>query len=202
MKHKAIIFDLDGTLYDKKRMPLWLCLGSLGTLRFLAAERYCHLEMFGRYYGDRIYDEFFSRVAERTGSTPERAKSWYWNHYMPLMARVVKKHYKPFPWVIPTLEKLHQDGVRIALFSEYNFAAEKLEALGVDAGLFDVITDAPTAGGFKPCRKAFLKVAEILGVDPGDILVVGDREDTDGAGADSAGMDFLLVGPGSDPKLV
>lgn len=195
MKIKAVIFDLDGTLYDNTKLPRYVIARSLFHLRLLAMERMSRHHMAGRYYGTKgaTYHELFRRIALSTGKNEEDVAAWYWQTYLPLQVKVLKKHFHPKPWVIPLLTQLREKGVKIACFSEYGFVREKLKALGIDTALFDLLIDAPSAGGCKPCRKAYLRVAEKLETAPEDILVLGDRENTDGAGAEAAGMFFRLV---------
>ena len=99
------------------------------------------------------------------------------------------------------LRSLNSRGVKAAVFSDYGFVKEKLDALGIDPGLFDGLYDAASLGGLKPCRKSFLKVIDSLGVRPEEALMVGDRSDTDGAGALGCGMQFIhLIPEGTVPK--
>ena len=56
------------------------------------------------------------------------------------------------------------------------------------------LASAPFAlGGFKPCVESFRKIADMLGVEPHSVVVVGDRADTDGLGASASGMHYLKV---------
>lgn len=195
MQIKAVIFDLDGTLYDNSALPRYLVLHNLLHLRMLYAERLCRLHISGRYYGGKgaTYRELFRRIALAARTTQEKAAAWYWDKYMPLQVKILKKYCHAKPWVLPTLKMLREAGISIACFSEYGFVREKLRAIGIDPALFDYIIDAPTAGGCKPCRKAFMYVVKKLKSYPADTLMVGDREDTDGAGAESCNMQFHLV---------
>lgn len=192
---KAVIFDLDGTLYDNTMLPFYVILRNLCHLRLLYAERTCRHSMSGCFFGTKgaTYDELFSRISRKTGKSVEKVTRWYWDKYMPSQVKSIKRHMHAKPWVIPTLTDLKAKGIKIACLSEYSFMREKLAALNIDEAYFDVIIDAPTAGGCKPCRKAFMYVAAKLDVHPADILMVGDREDTDEAGAQSCNMQFKLV---------
>lgn len=195
MQYKAVIFDLDGTLYDNTRLARHIVLHSIFHLRLLFAERVCRHRMSGRYYGTKgsTYKELFRRMALTAGKTEDQASAWYWSRYMPLQVKMLQRHFHKKPWVDDTLKSLRETGVKLVCFSEYSFIREKLKAVDISPDSFDLIIDAPSAGGCKPCRKAFLNIAGKLGLDPEEILVVGDREDTDGAGAESANMGFILV---------
>lgn len=203
MKTKAVIFDLDGTLYDNSKLPFHVVVRSLFSLPMLYAERMCRHHMSGRWYGTKgaTYDELFRRMSKMTGFSVERCSKWYWGTYMPLQVNILKRHCHVKPWVIPAIESLKAQGIKVACFSEYSFIREKLCAIGVDPDMFDILIDAPTAGGCKPCRKAFMYLAAKLDVHPSDILMVGDREDTDGAGAEACKMKFQLVPKSDCPEL-
>lgn len=204
MKTKGVIFDLDGTLYDNSALPAKLILYNIFHLRMLYSERIEHLHMSGRYYGpDRPFDELLKRISMKTGYGLYQVKKWYLKTYMPSQVKALRKYHHSKPWVLPLLKELKSKGIKLACFSEYICVGEKLSALGIDPALFDVVTDASSAGGLKPCRRSFEAVANAMGLAPSEIIVVGDREDTDGAGAEAANMKFELV-PKADfpaPKL-
>lgn len=84
-------------------------------------------------------------------------------------------------------------GVHVVLLSDYGFAKEKLEALGLDTALFDWIVSAPELGGLKPASQLMDAVTGRMQVSSSQCLVIGDREDTDGAMARAAGAGFILV---------
>ena len=85
-------------------------------------------------------------------------------------------------------------GGKTALVSDYP-ARVKVEALGAP-DLFDEIVANGEQNGprrLKPDPEGYLRAAELLGVDPTRCLVVGDRDDADGAAARAAKMGFRLV---------
>jgi HAD superfamily hydrolase (TIGR01549 family) len=109
---------------------------------------------------------------------------------------------RPLPWLrrfrrqslIAELRAFAADGGRLALVSDYP-AREKLAALGLD-DLFEVVVASGEAGGptrLKPAPDGYLAAARALGVEARECLVLGDRDDVDGAAARAAGMGFRLV---------
>ena len=191
MSFKAVIFDLDGTLYDKSHISLRLVAKQLahGKLSLLGRERQLRKRLKGRYFGSE--EAFYAAFFEALGG--KRAKDWYYQDYMPCMTRLLKEHYHIFPWVEPTFKDLHSQGIKTAVFSDYACTAERLEALGFDCSWTDFVFEAPAFGGLKPCREAFEAVCRAVGEQPSDCLMVGDRSDTDGAGAAAVGMGFYLT---------
>ena len=192
---KAIIFDLDGTLYDNSHLPIRLILHSLPHIFTLQAERKTRAQLSGQHFGSReeYFKHLFSGIAERRHITPYKAESWYRGIYMPSMYRVLCKHYHYKDGVPEILQQLRNQGVKVAVFSDYGYLDKRLKAVDLNPEWFDLCIDAPALGGLKPCRESFLKIAEMLNEAPEDILVIGDRDDTDGQGARNSGMQFLLV---------
>ena len=192
---RAVIFDLDGTLYNKKGLPLRLIAADVPHMLMLGNERKARKELMGQWFGEEAtyYCKLFARVAELSHSTPEKARHWYEHHYMPNMQRILRRHYRVEPWVEGMLADLRQRGVKTAVYSDYGCLRERLEALGFDCAWVDVVADAPNLGGLKPSRDAAMKLCSMLEVDPTATLMVGDRDDTDGETARRCGMRFLHV---------
>ncbi|MBW2264536.1 MAG: HAD family hydrolase, partial [Deltaproteobacteria bacterium] len=85
-------------------------------------------------------------------------------------------------------------GLKTAVLSDYGRVAERVEALRLPVTLFDDLASAEDAGALKPSPLPFLMSARNLGLEPDQVLVVGDRDDMDGQGAMAAGMAFLRLG--------
>ena len=197
---KAIIFDLDGTLYDKSGLARRLITSQLlrGRLGMLKREREVRKELRGRHFEseDAFYRAFFVRF-ER----PELARRWYFEEYMPDMVAILRKHYRIASWVATTMLELRSKGRKVVVFSDYGCVREKLSAIGFNLAWADFVFDAPSLGGLKPCKESFEKICQEIRFQPSDCLMVGDRKDTDGAGARSVGMAFKLVKNTSRPSI-
>ena len=109
---------------------------------------------------------------------------------------------RPCKWIrrcanralIAELRAFRAAGGKTALVSDYPGSA-KLAALDLEAD-FDVVLCNGEAGGplrLKPEPDGYLAAAERLGCAPKDCLVIGDRDDADGAAARRAGMAFRKV---------
>ncbi len=192
---KAVIFDLDGTLYNKKGLPLRLIAADVPHMFMLGNERKARKELMGRWFGDEraYYEALYARVAEMSHSTVDKARRWYEDRYMPQMQRILKRHYHVEPWAEGMMADLRRRGIRTAVYSDYGCLRERLEALGFDCSWVDVVADAPALGGLKPCKESVLSLCKMLGVNPTDTLMVGDRDDTDGESARRCGMRFQCV---------
>ena len=195
---EVVFFDLDGTLYENRelkwRMPLSAFggPGTLRNLRLMAAERGCRRTIARGPQGLAGYDTLFSLMSAKTGVPAEQVREWFSGWYMPLMVRQIARHCKPREGVVARLQALRRDGVRLAILSDYGFIREKLDALGIDPGLFEVLLDAPSLGGFKPFADVFRAACQRLDCAPQDAIMVGDRPDTDG-GSEAVGMKFLNI---------
>ncbi len=195
---EVVFFDLDGTLYENRelkwRMPLSAFggPGALRNLRLMAAERGCRRTIARGPQGLAGYDTLFSLMSSKTGVPAEQVREWFSGWYMPLMVRQIARHCKPREGVVERIEALRREGVRVAILSDYGFIGEKLDALGIDPGLFEALLDAPSLGGFKPSPDVFRAACQCLDCAPQDAIMVGDRPDTDG-GSEAVGVRFRNI---------
>lgn len=194
-KYKLVILDLDGTLYDKRGLAWRMALHAPWNICKMLRERKVRASMKGMWLGDEAdcYVEFFRRMTKDYKLHIERNMDWYYERYLPLMAKLIGKYQLIGNWVIPFIEECQANGVKIVVLSDYENVEEKLHALGLDLALFDWVAAAPLLGGLKPAPELMRIVTERMGVAAQDCLVIGDREDTDGAMARAAGADFRLI---------
>ena len=193
---KTVIFDMDGTLYDKtglaRRMvrSLWWC------LPVLMSERLARRDMHKVQYpsGEEFFTRFFAIMSHGHWWGPKIARKWYNHVYMPTMVRLIAKYHHPREEVMDLVRECKKRGLSVAIYSDYGFVLQKLEALHIDASQFDLIVDAPELGALKPSQACAGKVLQLMGAKPETTLFVGDRDDKDGASARSVGAKFLLVG--------
>jgi HAD superfamily hydrolase (TIGR01549 family) len=91
------------------------------------------------------------------------------------------------------LDCLASRGVRAGVFSDYP-AHEKLESLRLTEriSLVACATDAEV-NAFKPHPSGFVWSCERWGLDPAQVLYVGDRAEVDALGAANAGMPCAIL---------
>src|SRR5262245_5690637 len=108
-----------------------------------------------------------------------------------------------FADVVPTLEALRGEGVRLGVVSNWDSrlpaVLERLEL----ASYFDAVTVSSLAGVEKPDPRIFHHALRELGATTGTTLHVGDLPETDLAGAHAAGLRGVLVDRAGrlDPSL-
>ena len=193
-QHQLVIFDLDGTLYNKRRLSLRMLLHAPFDMLKMLAERKTRASMKGLYIGaEHFTPAYFDRLARDMHTSPAKAKQWYQERYMPLMVKLIGRYQPIGEWVMPFVNECKERGVKMVVLSDYDFAQEKLQALGIDTQHFDWIVSAPELGGLKPAKELLIKVAQQMGVAAEQCLVIGDRQDTDGDMARATGAAFQLV---------
>jgi putative hydrolase of the HAD superfamily len=200
-RYRAWLVDLDGTLYRHKPVQLAmvaeLLLFGWGAIKTLRTFRQSHEELRGTS-GDSAslalspFQRQLNHAAQKLGRSPadvERTvREWMFRRPLKWVARSKRKQ------LLQILAQFHEGGGKTALVSDYP-ATDKLQALGA-VGLFDLVVSNGEPGGpskLKPDPEGYISAAERLGVPPEACLVIGDRDDADGAAARAAGMAVHLI---------
>jgi putative hydrolase of the HAD superfamily len=104
---------------------------------------------------------------------------------------------RPHPFAARVLEDLKRLGVKLAVVSNSGGDLDPLlERLGLRRAL-DAVVDSGVIGVEKPEPRIFLVAAERLGVAPAEAVHVGDLYGIDVVGARGAGVEPVLIDPGS-----
>ncbi len=198
MSTRAWLVDLDGTLYTarwvKLAMAAELALGGWGAVSTLRRFRKEH-ELL-RDELDQDVESPFSLQVERTASALSVDRLLVERHVTEWMIERPQKWIRRFKrqGLLDEIASFRSSGGKTALVSDYP-ASAKLAALEA-TGLFDAVVASGEAGGprrLKPHPDGYQEAARRLGVAPEECLVIGDREDADGAAARAAGMAFRKV---------
>jgi len=195
---RAWLIDLDGTLYA----PLPVKLAMAFELGVRAPHRIRLLREFRREH-EQLRHELAVSVESPFALQLERAAKRLGVSAHELAPIVTEWMFeRPRKWIrafaraglLREIRAFRTRGGRTALVSDYP-ARVKLEALGASE-LFDAVIANGESGGprrLKPHPDGFLRAAECLEVPAADCLVIGDRDDADGAAARAAGMSFRRI---------
>lgn len=195
---RAVIFDVDGTLYDQRRVKARILFDASGRLvrKHLCLTDLKVLYHFGRIreYLSRapvphLEDQQYNLTASAVRTPVQRVKTIVteWLLEKPLSYLPAYR----LPGTLELFQALKTYGFRIGIFSDYP-PKEKIAALGLQADQVSCATD-PDVDALKPDPRGLVRLAGRLGVRVEQCLMVGNRDDKDGEAARRAGMDYLIV---------
>jgi HAD superfamily hydrolase (TIGR01549 family) len=199
---RAVLFDLDGTLYRQAPMRAVMAaeLAALAirhplqapiTWRVLSEFRRAQETLRGHDTDRGAAVEQLELTARRTGFSNDQVEAivseWMIERPLKYLRRCRAVGLEPL------LDFLSRRGMKVGVFSDYP-PELKLKALGV-AGRFSLLLCSadPEVGRFKPHPRGFLVASTRWQLDPSEVLVVGDRHDADAAGAQAAGMSCVII---------
>lgn len=192
----AWLLDLDGTLYAAPRVKLGMALelvfGGLGVAPVLRRFRKEHEAIRDLDAGGDPFRFQIERTAQALGKSPEMVEAivreWMIRRPGKWLARAKRES------LFAEIRAFRAKGGKTAVVSDYP-ARDKLAALG-EPELFDVVVASGEPGGpprLKPDPAGYSLAASALGVAPERCLVIGDRDDADGAAARALGAQFRLI---------
>jgi HAD superfamily hydrolase (TIGR01549 family) len=197
-KIKAVIFDVDGTLYSLKK---------------LYARMYRELFKYYLMHPHKTLDLWilhnFIQAREHNAATvtPDLEKAQY--EWAVQASRMPLAQVQPvvqqwifetplkylydcrYPEIIQLFGGLADRGIPTAIFSDYP-AQAKLACLGLSSSCIVSSTDK-NVNCLKPDPTGLQVVVEKLGLAMQDCLFIGDRDDRDGECARKVGMSYLIL---------
>jgi FMN phosphatase YigB (HAD superfamily) len=194
---KGIIFDLDGTLY---RMEWFMRpLLTLQVLpRILMLPRYMKVRhgFSGKdlHDGEALLLAMAAELSRRSiGFSAAQAYRWMNHSFYQAFIAVMCLQRRGRPGLAQTIAKLRSQKIKCAVLSDFAHIDERLRKLSIDPNLFDLRLSSESEGCLKPGVRPFQLIANAWQCKPGQVIVIGDRDDTDGAGARAAGMQFVRI---------
>ncbi len=180
---RLISWDVDGTLYHR---------GAL--VRALLWDAVCHPsrwpDLFRLRRRERVLDR--ARATALLSDAPpatvvsvaddERLDDW--------LVQAIRK-LKPRRGAMRVLTAARALGLVQIVLSDFS-AERKIAALGLTS-YFAAFYTSRALGGLKPSPRPFVEIQRRHAVLPEEHLHVGDRDDTDGAGARAAGARLLIL---------
>lgn len=187
---KAVVFDLDNTLVDfmaMKRQAVDAAITAMidAGLNMNFGDVKEHVD---KIYGEqgieyqKVFDELLTNILGRI------------DHKM-LSAGIVayrrarEAALKPYPHVSATLMELVKRGVRLAVLSDAPTREAWLRLCYINFHhIFDYVVTFDDTGRRKPDPAPFQLALTMLGVQPGEAIMVGDWAERDMVGAAAVGM--------------
>jgi putative hydrolase of the HAD superfamily len=199
----AVVFDVDGTLYDhrsvRRKMAARLATAYLlnpvtgfQLLRFLQAYRRAQESLRGSNLRDNIGEHQLILACKSAAIEPAAGRAylerWFRNEPLPYIQAAVRDG------IHSLLAGLQSAGIKLGVLSDYP-AESKLEAARLRPFFSAVVCSSdPGVTGFKPDPSGLRLCAARLGVEPRQLLYVGDREEVDAECAHRAGASAVIVG--------
>lgn len=205
LDYKAVIFDLDGTLYYQKPFRVRMLLYLIGHMLTHPAgvkdvflikkyreirEKWDEIEKKGAY--DEAMDldsrqfEYVAGIKKVSAERVRKAVSFF---MLEAPLKLLPKYRDEA--IAALIDKLHENGVKVVVYSDYP-VKDKLEALAIKADA--AFTSADEAiGCMKPDPKGLGVILKTLNLSTGDAIMIGDRYEKDGLAAEGNKMDYIIV---------
>lgn len=199
-EYKAVVFDVDGTLYYQPplRRKMALKLASYYIFHPWKIKELLIIKEFRRIREEwntisqdenDIENAQYQYVASQMNTNSENVKRlvyhWMYDFPLPYLDQCKDKE------LIRLIEKLNKDGITTAVYSDYP-VEDKLKAMKVDVKYHFSALD-PDIMCLKPDSKGMRVVLEKLNRKPEEVLMVGDRYSKDGMSAISGKVDYIIL---------
>ncbi|MBI3051891.1 TIGR02253 family HAD-type hydrolase [Candidatus Woesearchaeota archaeon] len=200
---KAVIFDLDNTLIDFmkiKKASIDAAVAAMISAGLNISKEEATKVLFELYdqYGieyQEIFQKFLEKVQKRIDY---RILSAGIVAYRKLQSGLLE----PYPSVIPTLVRLKEKGLKLAILSDAPRlkAWIRLHEMRI-ADFFDVVVTFDDTNEYKPSPVPFSRVLKELGLSPSECLMIGDSQKRDIQGARQAGITTVFAKYGATKNI-
>lgn len=197
----GVVFDLDGTLYDKRPVERWVATRMLLSLPRLLRYTRVRTGLAGVDLddGEALQRETLQRLAADARGQ-EVWRRWIAARYEPTVLRAVQQAGRAYPGAPELLLRLRGAGLRLGLVSDYRGAHDRLRALGIDPSLFHFSLVTEELGAMKPAARMAARTLAGMGLPGSRMVMVGDRAFADQRFAEACGMRFYGVLAEGDPE--
>lgn len=191
---KAVVFDLDHTLFDRH-----------GTLKAVAKNFYKEFQMNLRMSEEEVVEKWiyaddnfvyigWQFIYDYLVENNVFAVPPGFDNYRSFVYKYFRENAVEFPDTLPMLNSLKEKGYKVALITNghHDLQYRKLDLLGLRY-VFDEIIVSGDVSVEKPDKEIFLIMAEKLGVKPSEMIYVGDHPVNDIKGAKSAGCKTIWM---------
>ena len=193
---KAVVFDLDGTLYELSfKVKLMFFLKNFKKWSLFKAHREVQSEFRGRDFADGkdFYDAYLGEISKRTGKDVVSVEDWYFNMFEDSFSDILRDYAPKREHLFNLFGHLQTNDVRMAIFTDYGFIEKRLDALNVDLQNFEMLVSSELEGVLKPSARPLKKILKTMNISAENVLLVGDNYNTDGKSAEKAGVNFCVI---------
>lgn len=205
--YQAVIFDLDGTLYNQKKLRLMMAT-RLGLYYLVHPHRIKELLMLKKF---REVREHWDGIAETEGLhnseedldalqyeyTAQKLKTsadyvervvirWIYDNPLSALPKCKRTD------TLKLMQDLKDKGIAVLVLSDYPIE-QKLKALSAEADRFYSVEEDERLNELKPSPQGIQLILQDYHLEPSQVLMVGDRDVKDGGAARSAGVDYVIV---------
>lgn len=195
---RAVIFDVDGTLYSLRKMRFFMAVNLFVSLIF-KPWRWNEIVLLWIFRRNR---ELLARHSVKSISIKEYELSFLGRRINSEYSKQIVKKWMydqplrylricAYKGVVQWIHSLSGSGVKVAYFSDYP-PLEKIKKLGLPCDYF-VSSSDNEVDSLKPNPRGLLELASRMDVPLSDCLSVGDSKQKDEAAAKKIGMKFLLT---------
>ena len=196
---KLVIFDVDGTLYNQKKMRIYMFLEILIFL-ILNPRKYNQIKILQDFRKQREIrsDEDCSNLRElqylwvsenlgvKSSVVEKIIEDWIFTRPLKYLIKCRKKG------AVKLFEKLKKHGIKTAVYSDYP-AEKKMETLKLSVDLIVSSTDR-NIDKFKPDPKGALYILKQLNNgETENCIFIGDRFEKDGICSENAKIKSLII---------
>ena len=185
---KAVLFDLDGTLYDRDRLAVALFEEQYAEfaseLRGVARERFLRDVHAMDDHGHGSKEDGYAKLVQAWGleaALADRLFAHFWRRF--------DGHCRLDSGTLDVLDELRRRGMKLGIITNgpREMQRRKLAVLGLDRS-FDTVVVSGEEGVRKPDAEIFRRALTRLGVAAHEALFVGDHPVADIEGAHGAGL--------------
>jgi putative hydrolase of the HAD superfamily len=195
---KAVIFDLDNTLYDYDACNV---LAEKQLLEVIAAEFHVseeraagflkHSKEYVKYQlGNEVASShnrllYMQNICEQAEKNPLQYAMKFYDTYWNTML----EHMRLYDYVRPLLKELHSKNIKVGILTDLtaHIQYRKISRLGLTTQI-DYLVTSEEAGAEKPSEKMFGLMLGKMKVKPEKAIMIGDSMKKDVEGAKKIGM--------------
>jgi len=203
---RAVFFDLDGTLLNlevEEFMPPYIEALTESLSKYVPAPAFQRAlfagisAMLSEGDGAASNEERFWAAFERESGVPYHKIAGpvarFYAEEFPRLSYVATR----VPIAAEVVQRVRERVERVVLATNAIFPAKAIEVrmewAGLDPSLFDFVTTYEVMHAAKPHARYYKEICEKLGLDPAEVLMIGNHPEQDIEGASQAGLWTYLV---------